>query len=83
MAAILAVLVAQTRGVMFYDLQVSGACYDDQVVLVRRPLDRFDVNCLDVVLVRGQLRSMLGDLEAPVAAFISPLMRDTSLNVSG
>ena len=42
-ATVLAVFVAQTRGVMFYDLQVSGACYGDQVALVRQPLDRFDV----------------------------------------
>ena len=83
MTAVLAVLVAQTRGVMFNDLQVSGACYRDQVILVRRPQDRFDMNCMDVVLMRGRLPSMLGHLEDPVAAIISPLMRDASLSVSG
>ena len=42
-ATVLAVCVAQTRGVMFYDLQVSGSCYRYQVALVRQLLDRFDV----------------------------------------
>ena len=42
-ATVLAAFVAQIRGVMFYDLQVSGASYRDQVALVRQPLDRVDV----------------------------------------
>ena len=82
-ATVLAVFVAQTRGVMFYDLQVSGACYGDQVALVRQPLDRFDVNYVNVVLVRGWFQSVLGHLEAHVAAFLSPLIRDVPLRVSG
>ena len=79
--AVLASLVAQARGVMFYDLQASGACYGDRVYLVRRPQDRYDMNCLDVMLLRG--RFMLGHLEAGVAASLSPLMRDAFLEMSG
>ena len=79
--AVLTSLMAQVKSVMFYDLQVSGACYGDQVYLVRRPRDRYDVNCLDVMLLRG--RCMVGHLEAEVAALLSPLMRDASLEVSG
>ena len=78
----LASLVAQVRGVKFYDLQMCGACYGDQVHLVRQPLDRYDANCIDVIMMHGRL-SLLGHLEAPVAAIISPVMRDVSVEVSG
>ena len=47
-SVVLASLVAQVRGVMFYDYDVSGACWGTAVYLVRRPDDRYDVNCLDV-----------------------------------
>ena len=75
----LASLVAQVRRVMFYDLQTSGACYGNQGHLVRRPQD---VNCTDVSLVCGR-PFLLGNLEAPVAALVSPLMRDFAVEVSG
>ena len=82
MAVVLASLVAQVRGVMFYDYGVSGACWGDNIYLVRRPDDRYDVNCLDVRLMRGR-PYLLGHLAAPVASLLSPLMRDLSLEVSG
>ena len=78
----LASLVAQVRGVMFYDFGVSGACWGDTIYLVQRPDDRYDVNCLDVKLMRDR-PYLLGHLAAPVAALLSPLMRDLSLEVSG
>ena len=65
---VLASLVAQVRGIMFYDLAVSGAFYGDRVYLVRRPHDRYDANCLDVRVVRGR-PYLVGHLVAPVAAF--------------
>ena len=50
--------------------------------LVRKPLDRYEVNCLDVImLLHGW--PMLGHLEVRVAALLSPLMRDAYLEVSG
>ena len=79
---VLTSLVAQVRGVMFYDLAVSGACYGDRIYLIRRPHDRYDANRLDVRVVRGQ-PYLVGHLVAPVAALLSPLMRDVSVDVSG
>ena len=76
MAVVLASLVAQVRGVMFYDYGVSGACWGDNIYLVQRPNDRYDVNFLDVRLIRSR-PYLLGHLAA------SPLMRDLSLEVSG
>ena len=78
---LLAALVAQTKGIKFYDLQTCGACRGECVFLVRRPDSVYDVNCLDVRLARG--RFLLGHLEAPVAARLSPLMRDVPVEVSG
>ena len=77
---VLASLVAQVRGIMFYDLSVSAVAMGEQVYLVRRPDNRY-INCLDVRL-RGR-PYLLGHLVAPVAALLSPLMRDVSLEVSG
>ena len=74
-------LVAQVRGVLFYDYVVSGACWGDAVCLVRRPGDRYDANCLDVCVMRGR-PYLLGHLAALVAAYLSPLMRDLSEEVS-
>ena len=54
----------------------------DRVFLVRRPDNPFHVNCLDVRLERCP-RYLLGHLEAPIAAVLSPLMRDLLLEVSG
>ena len=48
---------------------------------MRRPDNQYDANCLDVRLVRGGI--MIGHLEAPVASQLSPLMRDTPVDVSG
>ena len=81
-SVVLASLVVQVRGVMFYSYDVSGACWGDAVYLVRRPDDRYDVNCLDVRVMRGR-PYLLGHLAAPVAAHLSPLMRDLSVEVSG
>ena len=78
---VLASLVAQVRGIMFYDLSVSAAAMGEQVYLVRRPDNRYDINCLDVRLCGRPY--LLGHLVAPVAALLSPLMRDVSLEVSG
>ena len=75
-------LASLVSGVMFYDLAVSGACYRDHVYLVRRAHDRYDANCLDVRVVRGR-PYLVGHLAAPVAALLSPLMRDVSVDVSG
>ena len=76
------VVLASLVAVMFYDLAVSGACYGDHVYLVRRPHDRYDANCLDVRVVRGRLY-LMGHLAAPVAALLSPVMQDVSVDVSG
>ena len=45
---VLASLVAQVRGVMFYGLQMYVAREGEHVVLVRRPNNPYDNNCLDV-----------------------------------
>ena len=79
--ALLASLVAQVKGIMFYDYAVCGACRGERVYVIRRPENRYDCNCLDVRLSRG--RSLLGHLEAPVAARLSPVMRDARAVVSG
>ena len=63
---VLAALVASTKEIKFYDLQTSGTCRGEPVSLVRRPDSVYDVNCLDVRLVRGQF--LLGHIEAPIAA---------------
>ena len=63
---LLAALVAQTKGIKFYDLQTSEGCRRERVFLVRRPDSVYDVNCLDVRLARGPF--LLGHIEAPIAA---------------
>ena len=73
----LAILRSQVKGVMFYSFMASGACRGERVV-IRRP---YDVNCLDVRLVRGH--ALLGHLDATTAARLSPLMRDFHVAVSG
>lgn len=79
---VLASFVAQVKGVMFYDLSISGAGWEDSVYLVRAPYNPYDRNCLDVRCARGR-PYMLGHLTAPVAAVLSPLMRDVSVRVVG
>ena len=64
---------------MFYDFGVSGACRGESVVVAQRPDNAYDANCLDVRLVRGQY--LLGHLEAPMAARLSPMMRDVCIHV--
>ena len=81
MAVVLAVFVAQTKGIKFDDLHTSGAVRGKQVFLVRRPNSPYNVKCLDVQLTCGGF--MIGHLEAPVAAYLSTLMRDTLVDVSG
>ena len=80
-SVVLAVFVAQTKGIKFYDLQRSGAVRGEGVFLVRRPDNAYDVNCLDVRLARGRI--LIGHLEAPVATQLSPLMRDLPVDVLG
>ena len=46
--------------------------------LVRAPYNLYDCNCLDVRCARGRPYT-LGHLTAPVAAFLSLLMRDVSV----
>ena len=70
------VLVAQVRGVMFYGLQVHGARLAERVVLVRRPDNTYDNNCLDVRVVRSSLSFLLGHLVAEVAPCLSFLLCD-------
>ena len=67
---------------MFYDFAASGAGWGDGVYLVRRLYDRYNHNCIDMRCARGR-PYMLGHLEALVAALISPLMHDVSVDVSG
>ena len=50
---LLAALVAQTKGIKFYNLQTSEACRGECVSHVGWPDSVYDVNCLDVRLVRG------------------------------
>ena len=78
---VLATLVAQVKGVRFYDLRDSGACRRELVVLQRQPNNLLNANCLDVRLVFGRL--VLGHVEAPVVVRLSPLMRDVAEEVTG
>ena len=78
---VLATLVAQVKGVQFYDLRDSGAGRGELVVLQRQPNNLFNANCLDVRLVHGRL--LLGHIEAPVVARLSSLMRDVAVEVTG
>ena len=74
MASLLqAALVAQTKGIKFYDRKTSGVCRGERVSLIRRPDSVYDVNCLDGRLARG--RFMLCHIEVPVTARLSPLRR--------
>ena len=79
-SVVLAVLVVQTKGVKFYDLGRSGASRGERVDL-RRPDNVYDINCLDVRLLCGRL--LLGHVEAPVVACLSPLMHDWLLDGTG
>ena len=76
---LLAALVAQTKGIKFYDLQTSGACRGERVSLVGLPDSVYDVNCLDVRLARG--RFFLGRIEAPIAACLFPLRCDDPVDM--
>ena len=76
---LLAALIVQTKGIKFYDLQTSGACRGEHLSLVRRPDSVYDVNCLDVRLVRG--RFLLGHIEAPIAARLFPLTCDVQVEM--
>lgn len=79
--SVLASVVARVKGVMFYDYATSGACHGDRVYILRRPDNQYDSNCLDVRLAHGSY--LLGHLEAPMAARLSPVIRDVSVVVSG
>ena len=81
-SVVLASFVAHVKGVMFYDHCVSGAVWGDSVHLVRAPGSLYDSNCIDVMCVRCT-HYKLGHLAAPVASFLSPLMRDSPVTVSG
>ena len=81
-SVVLAIFVAQTKqGIKFYDLGTSGVVRREGVFLVRRPNNLYDVNCIDVRLMHG--RVMFGRLKAPVAAHLSPLMRDLPVTIAG
>ena len=77
----LASFVAQVRGVMFYGLQLYGARQGEHVVLVRRPNNPYDSNCLEVRLVRSRISFVLGHLAAEVAVHLSPLLCDAPLKL--
>ena len=79
---VLASLVARVKGVMFYDLTVSGAGWGDSVSLVRAPCNPYNRNCINVRCARFR-PYMLGHLTASVVAVLSPLMRDVAVTVSG
>ena len=51
------------------------------MVLQRQPNNLFNSNCLDVRLVL--VRLLLGHVEAPVVARLSPLKRDVAVEVTG
>ena len=82
-SVVLASLVTEVRGVMFYEFQECGASWGDRVTLVRRPDDHHDVNCVDVRFVHGMRSFLLCHLAAEVAAHLSPLLCDVSLGASG
>ena len=46
-SVVLASFVAKVRGVMFYGLQVHGTRLAERVVLVRRPDNPYDNNCVN------------------------------------
>ena len=64
-SVVLAVVVAQMKGVKCYDLGRSGASRRERVVVLRRPDNVYSINCLDVRLLRGRL--LLGHVDAPLA----------------
>ena len=68
-SVVLASFVAQVRGVMFYGLQVHGARLAERVVLVRRPDNPYDNNCLDMRVVRSSLSFLPGHLAVKVILF--------------
>ena len=76
---LLAALIAQTKGIKFYNQQTSGACRGKRISLVRRPDSVYDVKCLDVRLARG--RFLLGHIEAPIAARLFPLSCDVQVEM--
>ena len=51
------------------------------MIVLRRPDNPFDANCLDVRLVRRSL--LLGHVEASVSARLSPIMRSGEVDVTG
>ena len=70
--------VTQVNGIMFYDLSVSGAGWEDSVYRAHVPYNPYNCNCLDVRCARGRPYT-LGHLTAPVAELLSLLMRDVSV----
>ena len=81
---VLASFVFKVKGVMFYKYGVCGASMGERVRLVRRPYDRHDVNCVDVVLERGpHTLHKIGHVAAEVAVHLSPLLRDAPVEASG
>ena len=77
---VLATFVVQVKGVKFYDCRNSRVNRGERVIVLRRPDNPFDANCLDVRLVR---RSLLGHVEASVSARLSPIMRSGEVDVTG
>ena len=70
---LLAVLVAQTNSIKFYDLQTSGACRGECISLVRRPDSVYDVNYLDGSL--GCDRFLFRYIEAFIAAHLGVMFQ--------
>ena len=64
-----------------YDLERTGVVRGESVFLVRNPANVYDSCCVEVRLTRGRL--LLGNLEAPLAALLSPLMLSFLLEIVG
>ena len=54
-STVLASLVAQVKGVKFYDVRSSGAGRGERVVPRRQPNNAFGVNCVEMLLLQGRL----------------------------
>ena len=76
----LAVLVCQVKGVRLHDVGRRGVPIRERLS-VQRARNLHHTNCLNVKLRRNQL--LLGHVEAPVAALLSPLICDLSVEVAG
>ena len=60
--------VAQSRGILFYDLPSSGARVGDNVVFVRESGNLYDPSCVQVHLLQGNCVYIFGRLKARVVS---------------